>query len=201
MSQTEAIRRIVEALVGAGIPYMLTGSFASSFHGVPRASQDIDLVIAPGEGQLQLLIGLLPQNEYYANLDMALDAARRESQCNILDLVTGWRADLILRKSRPFSMAEFDRRTEADFQGLRVFVASPEDVILSKLEWAKGGPVPAPNRGRGWPAARPPFRTRPRLHRALGGGVGHRRGMEKGLRAGPRRRLTWATVAQNRPAW
>lgn len=137
MSQTEAIRRIVEALDRAGIPYMLTGSFASSYHGVPRASQDIDLVVAPSEAQLRLLIGLLPQNEYYADLGMALDAARRESQCNILDLVTGWKADLIFRKSRPFSMAEFDRRTEADVQGLRVFVATPEDVVLSKLEWAK----------------------------------------------------------------
>lgn len=137
MSQTEAIRRIVEALDRAGIPYMLTGSFASSYHGVPRASQDIDLVIAPGEEELRLLVGSLPKSEYYADLGMALEAARRESQCNILDLVTGWKADLIFRKSRPFSLAEFDRRTEADFQGLRVFVASPEDVVLSKLEWAK----------------------------------------------------------------
>ena len=139
MKQTETIRRIVEALDRAGIPYMLTGSFASSYHGVPRASQDIDLVIETGEAELRLLVGLLPQSEYYVDLGMALEAARRESQFNVLDLVTGWKADLIVRKSRPFSLAEFGRRTEADFEGLRVFVASPEDVVLSKLEWAKKG--------------------------------------------------------------
>ena len=44
---------MIAALDAAGIPHMLTGSFASGYHGAPRASQDIDLVIAPSEAQIQ----------------------------------------------------------------------------------------------------------------------------------------------------
>lgn len=48
-----AIRRVLKALESAGVPYMLTGSFASSFHGAPRTTQDVDIVIAPTLGSLQ----------------------------------------------------------------------------------------------------------------------------------------------------
>jgi hypothetical protein len=56
-----AIRRVLVALERAGVPYMLTGSFASSFHGAPRTTQDVDLVIAPTLGSLQRLIGEAPR--------------------------------------------------------------------------------------------------------------------------------------------
>ena len=55
----------------------------------------------------------------------------------MIDLNTGWKIDFIIRKSRPFSLEEFERRREADVLGTRLYVASAEDVIWSKLEWAK----------------------------------------------------------------
>jgi hypothetical protein len=131
--------RMIRALEGAGIPYMLTGSFASSYHGVPRATQDIDIVIAPTAEQVRALIRLLPDNEYYADEAAALDAHRRQGQFNVIDFATGWKVDLIIRKSRPFSRTEFDRRSSVDFQGLKLAIASAEDVIIAKLEWAKLG--------------------------------------------------------------
>ena len=79
----------------------------------------------------------LPEAEYYADLDAALEAHRRGSLFNVIDVTTGWKIDLIIRKSRPFSRAEFARRQLVKVQGLSVFVASAEDVILAKLEWAK----------------------------------------------------------------
>ncbi|MBI3014767.1 MAG: hypothetical protein HYY65_06860 [Candidatus Tectomicrobia bacterium] len=139
MTAQEIFRRIAEVLDQAGIPYMLTGSFASSYHGVPRATQDIDIVISATPDQLRSLVRLLPDSEYYVDLEAVLDAQRRQTQFNLVDLATGWKVDLIIRKSRPFSSAEFDRRTAIDFQGLRLFIASAEDVIVSKLEWAKLG--------------------------------------------------------------
>jgi hypothetical protein len=139
MTATDIFRRIVEVLDQAGIPYMLTGSFASSYHGAPRATQDIDIVIAPTPDQLRRLVSLLPDTEFYADLDAALDAHTRESQFNIVDLATGWKVDFIVRKSRPFSDAEFARRTAVDLHGLRLFIASAEDMVISKLEWAKLG--------------------------------------------------------------
>ena len=139
MTAQDVFRRVTEALERAGIAYMLTGSFASSYHGAPRATQDIDMVISPNPDQLRSLVTLLPATEYYVDLDAALDAQRRQGLFNIIDLATGWKIDLIIRKSRPFSRAEFDRRSVVEFEGMRLSIATAEDVLIAKLEWAKLG--------------------------------------------------------------
>lgn len=132
-----AILRVLEALGKSGVPYMLTGSFASAFHGAPRTTQDVDIVIAPTLGSLQKLVRQFPEEEYYVSRDAALQAYGAESLFNVIDLNSGWKIDFIIRKSRPFSLEEFGRRHEADVLGTRLYIASAEDVILSKLEWAK----------------------------------------------------------------
>jgi hypothetical protein len=131
--------RIVPRLEAAGIPYMLTGSFASAYHGRPRATQDLDFVIAPSPAQLRTLLRGLPPDQYYGDEVAALEALRAESQFNLVDLATGWKVDLICRKSRPWSRIEFERRILATVDGRPLYIATVEDVILSKLEWAKLG--------------------------------------------------------------
>lgn len=137
MSAPEVFRRITAALDEAGIAYMLTGSFASAYYGTPRATQDIDLVIAAVPEQLRAFVKLLPQDEYYVDLNEALEAQRRQSLFNVVDMATGWKIDLIIRKSRAFSEEEFGRRQRVNLQDIALFVASAEDVVVSKLEWAK----------------------------------------------------------------
>jgi hypothetical protein len=137
MSVSEVLRRITSALDHAGIGYMLTGSFASAHHGVPRSTQDIDIVIAPSPTQLRTFVKSLPSVEYYSDLDAALEAHKRQSLFNVIDLATGWKIDLIIRKSRSFSLEEFDRRQLVTVQGLPLFVARAEDVVIAKLEWSK----------------------------------------------------------------
>jgi hypothetical protein len=137
MSLPEVFRRITTALDQAGIAYMLTGSFASAHYGAPRSTQDIDLIIAPSAAQLRTFIQGLSVDQYYADMEAALEAFRRESLFNVIDLTTGWKIDFILRKSRPFSQEEFSRRQMVTLQGLRLFVASAEDVVIAKLEWSK----------------------------------------------------------------
>jgi hypothetical protein len=127
------------ALEAAGIPYMLTGSFASSYHGLPRATQDIDIVISPTADQVRALVRMLPGSEYYIDENAAVDALLRYGQFNVIDLATGWKVDFIIRKTRPFSCLEFDRRSEIEFQGTNLVVATAEDVVIAKLEWAKLG--------------------------------------------------------------
>jgi hypothetical protein len=139
MSASDVLRRIVFALDASQIPYMLTGSFAGSYHGVTRSTQDIDLVIAPTADQLRILAGSLPSDGYYVDGDAAQEALAQQSLFNILDLSSGWKVDLIIRKTRPFSKEEFRRRQLAVIRDLSIFVASAEDVILSKLEWSKLG--------------------------------------------------------------
>lgn len=136
-SVDDVIRRIVELLDAARIPYMLTGSFASSLHGAPRATQDIDLVIALDSASLEALLKNFPDDQYYVSREAAFDAYQRRSLFNVIDFATGWKIDFIVKKSRDFSQLEFDRRAPAQVFGTTVFVASAEDVLLSKLEWAK----------------------------------------------------------------
>ena len=116
---------------------MLSGSFASAHYGVPRSTQDIDLVIEATPAQLRAFVEVLTGNEYYADLDSALQAHQRQSMFNVIDLATGWKIDLIIRKSRAFSQEEFRRRQRVSLHDVPLFVASAEDVVLSKLEWAK----------------------------------------------------------------
>jgi len=137
MSTAEVFQRITAVLDRAGIAYMLTGSFASAYYGAPRTTQDIDFVVAATPAQLQAFVQLLPSDEYYVDLDAALEAHRRKSMFNVLDMATGWKIDLIIRKSRAFSEKEFSRRQRVNLQEIALFVASAEDVVVSKLEWAK----------------------------------------------------------------
>ena len=120
----------------AGIPYMVSGSFASVLYGQPRATRDVDLVVNPTEDQLRVFVASLA-GEYYVSLEAAEEALRERSTFNVVDLQTGWKADLIIRKNRPYSIEEFRRRQTATILGIALEVVSREDSILSKLEWAK----------------------------------------------------------------
>jgi len=135
-SQEDFLERLIKKLDEQNIPYMLSGSVSSSLHGQPRATNDADIVIAPAEEQLIAFLKSLG-DDYYVNPDAARDAFKSNSVFNVIDIQNSWKADLIIRKNRPFSREEFQRRQKANIMGLDAWVVSPEDVILSKLEWAK----------------------------------------------------------------
>lgn len=138
MSQTEFLRYLVSQLERADIPFMVSGSVASGYHGEPRATYDIDIVIAADTEQIKrLTIGL--SERCYVSETAARDAVQQRTMFNAVDLRTGIKVDLIIRKQRPFSVTEFQRRQPAVLSGVTAFVASAEDCILSKLEWAKLG--------------------------------------------------------------
>jgi len=134
--QRDFLKRLVERLDEADVPYVVAGSLSSSLHGRPRATNDIDLVIAPTESQFQRFLDSLG-SAYYVSTDAAWAALKGRTAFNIIDLRTGWKADLYVRGTRPFSLTAFDRRRKAGILGMEIWVLSPEDVILSKLEWAK----------------------------------------------------------------
>ncbi len=137
ITQKEFLARLTRLLDMAGIPYMVAGSMSSSLHGRPRATQDADVVIDPTDDQLDSLLALLEPG-YYVSREAALDALRDRTMFNVIDLEGGWKADLIILKDRPFSRQEFERRRQIDAMGQMLWVVSPEDIILSKLEWMKG---------------------------------------------------------------
>lgn len=135
-SQDDFLKKLIKVLDDCSIPYMISGSFGSSYHGRPRATKDIDIVIAPTEKLLLEFVESLGE-DYYVNLDAVRDAFDNNSMFNIIDNLSGWKADFILRKARAFSRKEFERKGIAEIGGSDVWVTSPEDIILSKLEWSK----------------------------------------------------------------
>jgi hypothetical protein len=136
----QILRRVVALLEAAGIPFMIAGSFASSIHGKPRTTQDLDVVIDVDRKRIEAFVRSLPKEEWYADVDAAIDAVLRRSLFNLVDMKTGWKVDLVVRKERAFSQEEFRRRTPMEALGVTVPVATAEDTIIAKLEWsAKSG--------------------------------------------------------------
>lgn len=139
MTLEDLLSRLVPALESARVPYMLTGSVASSAHGVPRSTRDLDIVIAPTRAQLMALIGQFPSSHYYADEQQALEALANRSQFNVIDLASGWKIDFIIAEDSEHGRNAMQRRKRIEVAGNAVYVASPEDVIIAKLRWAKQG--------------------------------------------------------------
>jgi hypothetical protein len=139
VSVTEVLENLRTALDSVGVPYMVTGSLVSSVHGVPRATQDIDVVIEPSREQLSALMEYFGEPTYGSDKDDAFDALRRRTMFSVIDRRGIWKIDFIVRKERPFSRREFGRRQKVEILGVSVYAATPEDVLLAKLEWAKLG--------------------------------------------------------------
>lgn len=139
MTWVDPLEQIIGELERAGIPHMLAGSFASTYHGDPRTTHDIDLVIDPSRSTLDRLIAQLDRERYYISEDAVAEAWNRRGQFNVVMMDSGWKVDLIIRKDRPFSREEFGRREQVDIGGVTVSIATAEDTVISKLEWAAAG--------------------------------------------------------------
>lgn len=135
----ELLHRVTTALDANGIPYMLTGSLASSMYGIPRATNDIDIVVSPTREQLLSVVRLFQRVGLTVAPEEAVGALSNRTQFNVIDFPHGLKVDLIVRKDRDFSVTEFDRRETHEVEGMRLTIATPEDVLLAKLEWAKIG--------------------------------------------------------------
>ncbi|HYC88941.1 MAG TPA: nucleotidyltransferase [Thermoanaerobaculia bacterium] len=133
------LRQITTALEMHGVPYMLTGSLASSMYGIPRATNDIDIVIAPTRDQLLNVVQMFQRVGLTVHPESALNAYRNRTQFNVIDFPKSFKVDLILRQDREFSVREFERRETHEVDGMRLTLATPEDVLIAKLEWAKMG--------------------------------------------------------------
>ena len=138
MTLATLIENAIGRLNRAGIPYMVTGSIASSYYGEPRATRDLDLVIDPDPRSLDDLVDGLIDDGFYVDRDVAREAFSKRTQFNAV-APDGLKIDFIIRKNRPFSVSEFDRRHLADLLGTGGYIASIEDLIIAKLlEWAGG---------------------------------------------------------------
>jgi len=118
---------------------MVVGSLASSFHGEPRMTRGIDIVIDPTVASLQRLVEGLLASGLYVDRDAAAAALVLRGSFNAIEAESGWKVDFLIRKDRAFSRTELDRRLRVRLLETDANVATAEDTIVAKLEWAAGG--------------------------------------------------------------
>ena len=139
MNLRDLLELVAGVLDDVGVPYMLTGSLAGSYHGAPRSTQDIDLVVEASIALLlEVAVGLRAAGLYVSD-NAIQEAHASRGMFNAIDSTSGWKIDFIVRKDRPFSRAEFESRRAIEFLGLNLSIALAEDLIVAKLEWARLG--------------------------------------------------------------
>ena len=132
---------VVEALDALGVPYAIGGSFASALHGVMRATMDADLVADLRLEHVEPLAQALG-DAFYADAGMMLDAIRCHGSFNLIHLDTMFKVDVFVARPRSFDRSQLARRQLhllSEDPERHAYVASAEDVILSKLEWYRMG--------------------------------------------------------------
>jgi hypothetical protein len=135
-----ALQQLIDILDRHGVHYMVTGSIATSYHGHPRATHDADIVIDPTPRQLDAVVIDLAAAGFYVDTAAARAALQQRRQFNVIETTHACKLDLIIRKDRPFSIEEFRRRQHVKLSLDRpVSIVTPEDAILSKLEWGRRG--------------------------------------------------------------
>lgn len=134
--QGDLLRHLDRLLDDAGVVHMIVGSLASSFHGEPRQTRDIDIIVEPDADALKRFLDLLDTDAFYADAGAAAEALERRTSFNVIERATGWKVDLIMRRDRSFSVEELARRQRVRLLGTDTYVATAEDTIIAKLEWA-----------------------------------------------------------------
>jgi hypothetical protein len=134
--QIEVLADFVSRLESARVPYMVSGSMAMNYYAQPRMTRDIDVVVEVGleaAGKLEELL----QEDYYVDADAIRAAVRRRGMFNVIHLGHMVKVDCILRKGTVYRRLEFSRRRRVSVSGVGFWIVSPEDLLLSKLHWAR----------------------------------------------------------------
>jgi hypothetical protein len=134
--QLEFVKQIASRLASAEINYMMTGSMAMAVYATPRMTRDIDVVIESRPEHVDTIVRLF-EIDCYVSRDAVREATETQGTFNIIHNEWIIKADFIVRKDSPHRLVEFGRRREIDVQGTAVAVVGPEDLILSKLDWAR----------------------------------------------------------------
>lgn len=135
-NEFDVLRDVAERLDRAGIAYMLTGSLAMNLYAVPRMTRDIDLVVELSSAGIDRFVNLFSP-DYYISRAAVAEAITRRRMFNLIHQPSVIKVDCIVRRDSPFRQLEFERRRRRVVEGCELWIVSREDLVLSKLEWAK----------------------------------------------------------------
>lgn len=137
----EVTLKVTGVLESLEVPYLIGGSLASTLYGMVRTTQDSDIVAEMKLEHLQSFVTSL-QEEFYVDDEMITEAIQHNSSFNIIHRETMFKVDVFIPRPRPFLKSQLARAHRQIFAFDTEFsakFASPEDTILSKLEWYRMG--------------------------------------------------------------
>lgn len=134
LTEQDVLFQVLDALDALAIPYMIVGSFASTYWGRPRTTHDADLLVEIPQTRVKDLAEKLAPNFYAPELVIE-EAVHSREQFNAIHLDFPFKVDFWLRKDTAYDRERFGRRVEGTMFGRRVWVTRGEDIVLSKLQW------------------------------------------------------------------
>jgi hypothetical protein len=139
----QATRPLIKLLEQHSIRYYIGGSVASSAHGLPRTTIDVDIVVDLTHAHVEIIVEAL-QGNFYIDGEVIHTAIDNETSFNIIHLETFIKLDIFILKSTPYDQMVIRRAIEGtlapdDSEELIVRFSSPEDIILHKLYWFRLG--------------------------------------------------------------
>lgn len=136
-----ALGAIAEAFDRLSVTWAIGGSVASAAHGEPRATNDVDVVAVLTPDTARQFVARLLDEGFYADADVAAEAARSRSSFNVIDNRTFIKIDVFVPGPGPLGVGQLDRRQRLEiFPGLPPLpLLGAEDVILQKLRWYQLG--------------------------------------------------------------
>jgi hypothetical protein len=137
-----ALEPIIKIFDEFKILYYIGGSIASSAYGAARSTLDVDVITNLLPEHIHILKEKL-KNEYYIDEKMIANPIRTKSSFNLVHLESMLKIDFFILKNNPYSFKELERRVkdkiEDETNSINIYLCSPEDIILNKLEWYKLG--------------------------------------------------------------
>lgn len=134
--ELDVLKLVIQRLDQREIPYMITGSIAANFYTVPRMTRDIDIVIELNAQKVDQAYEAF-KDEFYVDREMIAEAVKRQATFNIIHNQKLVKVDFIVRKESEYQRLEFSRRRSVVVEEVPLYIVSPEDLVISKLLWAK----------------------------------------------------------------
>ncbi len=135
MTSDEATAAVVDVLNALRVPYLLVGALSSNLYGIPRSTKDADFLVLLSEGDMAAIAGRLgPQFRLDPQVSFETVTAKTRYIVHLVD--APFRIEFFQTGDDPFDEERFARRQQFSLLGRRVFVPTPEDVIIVKLRWS-----------------------------------------------------------------
>ena len=134
--ELDVLKTVIQRLDKLKIPYMITGSIATNFYTIPRMTRDIDIVIELHLNDVNKLFNAF-KDSFYIDKNMIKDAIEKQFSFNIIHNEKIVKVDFLIKKNSEYRKLEFSRRKVVELAGMKLSITASEDLIISKLFWAK----------------------------------------------------------------